>query len=125
VKGTLFMVAEKLVLDGEPEVAHCTTAFSDHMMKLQRDGIADPVEDDTVHPNPPRIIGWGIGRDVLDEGIALEGLLHKITPADIVGAGGVDDDVHQLADIENRSRLKVKAGDDSIFVGRRGGGDDL
>jgi hypothetical protein len=119
------MVAEKLVLDGEPEVARCTVAFSDHLMKLQRDGIADPVEDDTFHPNPPRIIGWGIGRDVLDEGIALEGLLHKITPAGIVGGGGVKNDVHQLVDIENRNRLKVKASDDSIFVGRRCGGDDL
>jgi hypothetical protein len=61
---------------------------------------------------------------MLDEGTALESLLHKITPAGVVG-GGVEGDVHQLADIEGRSCLKVKAGDDSIFVGRRGGGDDL
>jgi hypothetical protein len=62
-------------------------------MKFRRDGIADPVEDDTIHPNSPRFIGWGIGRDVLDEGVALEGLLHKVTPAGVVG-GGVEDDVH-------------------------------
>jgi hypothetical protein len=113
----LLTVAEKLVLDGEPDVARCTAVFPDHLMKLQRDGIANLVEDDTVHPNPPQIIGWGIGRDMLDEGIALEGLLHKITPAGVVGGGGVEDDVHQLADIKDRSSLKVKVVDDSIFVG--------
>jgi hypothetical protein len=53
VKGKLLMVAEKLVLDGEPEVARCTAVFPDHLMKLRRDGIVDLVEDDTVYPNPP------------------------------------------------------------------------
>jgi hypothetical protein len=53
VKGTLLTVAEKLVLDGEPEVARCIAAFSDHLVKIRRDGIADLVEDDVVHPNPP------------------------------------------------------------------------
>jgi hypothetical protein len=57
VKGTLLTVAEKLVLDGEPEVARYTAAFSDHLVKIRRDGVADSVEDDAVHPNPPRIIG--------------------------------------------------------------------
>jgi hypothetical protein len=45
VKGTLLTVAEKLVLDGEPEVAYCTAAFSDHLVKICRDGVADLVED--------------------------------------------------------------------------------
>jgi hypothetical protein len=45
VKGTLLTVAEKLVLDGEPEVAYCTAAFSDHLVKIYRDGVADLVED--------------------------------------------------------------------------------
>jgi hypothetical protein len=53
VKGTLLTVAEKLVLDGEPEVARCIAAFPDHLVKICRDGIADLVEDDVVHPNPP------------------------------------------------------------------------
>jgi hypothetical protein len=35
-------------------------------MKIRRDGVADPVEDNAVHPNPPRIIGWSVVRDVLD-----------------------------------------------------------
>jgi hypothetical protein len=60
---------------------------------------------------------------VLDQGVALYNLLHEITPADVVG--GVEDDIHQLADVEHYSRLKVKSGDDRVFVGRRGGGDEL
>jgi hypothetical protein len=44
-------------------------------------------------------------------------------PADVVG-GGVKDDVHQLADVEHCGRLKVKSGDDHVFVGQRGGGDE-
>jgi hypothetical protein len=62
VKGTLLTVAEKLVLDGEPEVARCTAAFLDHLVKIRRDGVADPVEYDVIHPNPPRIIGRSVVR---------------------------------------------------------------
>jgi hypothetical protein len=66
VKGMLLTVAEKLVLDGESEVPRCTAAFPDHLVKIRRDGVADPVEDDAVHPNPPWIIGRSVVRDVLD-----------------------------------------------------------
>jgi hypothetical protein len=63
VKSTLLTIIEKLVLDGEPEAAHRATAFPDHLVKIRRDGVADPVEDDVVLPNPPRIIGWSVVRD--------------------------------------------------------------
>jgi hypothetical protein len=35
MKSLLLMVAEKLILDGEPEVAYCAAAFSNHLMKLR------------------------------------------------------------------------------------------
>jgi tagatose-1,6-bisphosphate aldolase len=66
VKCTLLTATEKLVLDGEPEVARRATAFLDHLVKIRRDGVADPVEDDAVHLNSPRIIGRSIACDVLD-----------------------------------------------------------
>jgi hypothetical protein len=47
VKGTLLTIAEKLVLDDE--LACHTVTFSDHLVKIRRDGVADPVEDDVVH----------------------------------------------------------------------------
>jgi hypothetical protein len=53
VKSMLLMVIEKLVLDGEPEVVCHATMFSDHLVKIHRDGVVDPVEDDAVHLNPP------------------------------------------------------------------------
>jgi hypothetical protein len=71
VKSTLLTVTEKLVLDGEPEVARRAIAFPDHLVKIHRDGVADPVEDDAVHLNPPRIFGRSVVRDVLEQGIAL------------------------------------------------------
>jgi hypothetical protein len=71
VKGTLLTVAEKLVLDGELEVARYTAVFPDHLVKIHRDGVADPVEDDVVHSNPLRIIERSVVRDVLDQGVAL------------------------------------------------------
>jgi hypothetical protein len=71
VKSTLLTVTEKLVLDGKPEVTRRATAFPDHLVKIRRDGVADPVEDDAVHPNPPRIIGRSVIRDMLDQGVAL------------------------------------------------------
>jgi hypothetical protein len=67
----LLTVAEKLVLDGELEVVRCTAAFHDHLVKICRDGVADPVEDDAVHSNSPRIIGRSVVHDVLDQGVAL------------------------------------------------------
>jgi hypothetical protein len=66
VKSALLMVTEKLVLDGESDVAHCATAFSDHLVTIQREGVANLVEDDVVHPNPPRINGRSVIRDVLE-----------------------------------------------------------
>jgi hypothetical protein len=50
VKSTLLTVTKKLVLDGEPEVARCATTFSDHLVKIHRDGVVVVVEDDVVHP---------------------------------------------------------------------------
>jgi hypothetical protein len=49
----------------------CTATFLDHLLKIRRDGVADPIEDDAVHPSPPRIIGRSVVRDVLDQGVAL------------------------------------------------------
>jgi hypothetical protein len=54
----------------------------------------------------------------------LESLLHEITPAGVVGEGGVKSDVHQLADVEYCDRLMVKFGDDRVFVDRRDGRDE-
>jgi hypothetical protein len=66
VKSTVLTVTEKLVLNGEPEVSHHATAFPDHLVKIRRDGVAGPVEDDVVHPKPPRISGQSVIRDVLE-----------------------------------------------------------
>jgi hypothetical protein len=63
VKSTVLTVTKKLVLDGEPEMACRATTFPDHLVKIRRDGVADPVEDDVVHPNPP----WTSGRSVLHD----------------------------------------------------------
>jgi hypothetical protein len=38
-------------------------------------------------------------------------------PADVVGGGGLEDDIHQLADVEHYSHLKVKSDDDRVFIG--------
>jgi hypothetical protein len=32
-------------------VARRATAFPDHLVKIRRDGVADPVEDDAVTPS--------------------------------------------------------------------------
>jgi hypothetical protein len=71
VKSTMLTVTEKLVLDGELEVAHRATAFPNHLVKIRRDEVADPVEDDGVHQNPPQIGGWSVVRDVFEQGLAL------------------------------------------------------
>jgi hypothetical protein len=71
VKSMLLTVTEKLVLDGEPEVARRATVFLDHLVKIHRDGVTDPIEDDVVHLNLPRISGRSVIRDVLEQRVAL------------------------------------------------------
>jgi hypothetical protein len=66
VKSTVLTVTEKLVLDGELEVARRATTFLNHLVKIRQDGIANLVEADVVHPNPPRISGQSIVRGVLE-----------------------------------------------------------
>jgi hypothetical protein len=66
VKSTVLTVTEKLVLDGETKVARRATPFSDHLVKIRQDGVADPVEDDAVHPNPSWISGRSVVHDVLE-----------------------------------------------------------
>jgi hypothetical protein len=56
---------------------------------------------------------------MIDEGVVLNSLLHEVTPAGIVGGGGVKDDVHQLVDIEDRGRLKMEVSNDRVFVGQK------
>jgi hypothetical protein len=46
-------------------------------------------------------------------------------PTGVVGGERVEDDVHQLADVEHCGRLKVKFGDDPVFVGQIGSEDEL
>jgi hypothetical protein len=71
VKSMLLTVTEKLVLDGEQAVARHAPTFPDHLVKIHRDGVADPVDDDAIHPNPSRIIGRSLIHDVLEQGVAL------------------------------------------------------
>jgi hypothetical protein len=121
VKGALLAVTEKLVLDSEPQVARGGTTFPNHLMELRGDRVADPVEDDVVHPAPGRIDGRSNVRvDVVEEGVALEDHHHQVTSASVGGGGGVEDDVHKGADVEDGRCLEVKTDDDGLLIeGRR------
>jgi hypothetical protein len=121
VKGALLAVTEKLVLDSLPQMAHSGTTFLNHLMELWGDRVADPVEDDAVHPAPAQIGGRSDVRvDVVEEGVALEDHHHQVTPAGVGGGGGVEDDVHEGEDVESGCCLEVKTGDDSLLIGGRG-----
>jgi hypothetical protein len=120
VKGALLAVFEKLVLDSQPQVARSGTTFPNHLMELRGDRVADPIEDDAVHPAPARIGGRSDVRvDVVEEGIALEDHHHQVTPAGVGGGAGVEDDVHEGTDVEDGRCLEVKTGDDGLLIGRR------
>jgi hypothetical protein len=121
MKGALLAVTEKLVLDSEPQVARGGTTFLNHLMELWGDRVADPVEDDVVHPALARIGGRSVVRvDVVEEGVALEDHHHQVMPVGVGGGGGVEDDVHEGADVEDGRCLKVKTGDDGLLIGGRG-----
>jgi hypothetical protein len=57
---------------------------------------------------------------VVEEGVALEDHHHQVTPAGVVGGGGVEDDVHEGTDVEDGRCLEVKTGDDGLLIGGRG-----
>jgi hypothetical protein len=118
VKGALLAVTEKLVLDSESQVACGGTTFPNHLMELRGYRVADLVEDDAVHPAPAQIDGRSDVRvDMVEEGVALEDHHHQVTPASVGGGGGVEDDVHEGADVEDGRCLEVKTGDDSLLIG--------
>jgi hypothetical protein len=119
VKGALLAVSKKLVLDSQPQVARSDTTFSNHLMELRGDRVADPVEDNAVHPAPARIGGRSDVRvDVVEEGVALEDHHHQVTPAAVCGGAGVEDDVHEGTDVEDDRCLEVKIDDDGLLIGR-------
>jgi hypothetical protein len=96
------------------------TTFPDYLMELRGDWVADPVEDDAVHPALARIGGWSDVRvDVVKEGVALEDHHHQVTPAGIGGGAGVEDIIHKGTDVEDGRCLEVKTGDDGLLIGRR------
>jgi hypothetical protein len=89
-------------------------------MELQGDRVANPVEDDAVHLAPARIDGRSdIRVDMVEEGVALKDHHHQVTPAGVGGGGGVEDDVHEGADVEDGRCLEVKTGDDGLLIGGR------
>jgi hypothetical protein len=117
MKGALLTVTEKLVLDSEAQVARGGTTFPNHLMELRGDRVADPVEDDAVHPAPARIGGRSDVRvNVVKEGVALEDHHHQVKTD---CGGGVEDDVHEGADVEDDRCLEVKTGDDGVLIGGR------
>jgi hypothetical protein len=90
-------------------------------MELRGDRVADPVEDDVVHPVPARIGGRSDVRvDVVEEGVVLEDHHHQVTPAGVGGGAGVEDVVHEGTDVEDDRCLEVKTGDDGLLIGGRG-----
>jgi hypothetical protein len=115
VKGALLTITEKLVLDSEPQVARGGTTFPNHLMELRGDRVADPVEDDAVHPAPARIGGRSDVRvDVVEDHH------HQVTPAGVGGGAGVEDDVHEGTDVEDSRCLEVKTDDNGLLIGGRG-----
>jgi hypothetical protein len=81
-----------------------------------------PVEDDSIHPCPAWVVREGIARlNVVGEGVSCQGQHHVVTPPGVVGGCGVQNDVDERTDIQNRSRLDVDVGDDGVFIRRRVG----
>jgi hypothetical protein len=118
VKSTCLAIIEELVLGAEPHVSRSAVTFSNDLLKIRGDRVGEPAEDDDVHPGPPRIVGEGIiGLDVVGKGVSYQGHQHEITPEGVVRGRGVQNDVHQLANIRNCSRLDVEVADDGRVVG--------
>jgi hypothetical protein len=70
--------------------------------------VGEPAEDDGAHSSPHRVIRESVtGLDVVGEGVSRQGHQHEITPKGLVRGCGVQDDVHQLANVRNRRSLDV------------------
>jgi hypothetical protein len=66
VKSTCLTIIEKLVLQGEPQVARARTTLSSDLLKIDSDRVCGPAEDNNVHPGPRKIVGEGvIGENVV------------------------------------------------------------
>jgi hypothetical protein len=84
VKHACFTVADELVLDRVPDLAHGDAVLLGDGLMLAGDHAKDPGKDDCLHAVPGRVIdGRGIRKDMVGESIALQGEQNLITLAGI------------------------------------------
>jgi hypothetical protein len=95
-----------------------TATLPNDLLRIGSDRVGEPVEDDSVHLGPRRIVSEGIvGEDMVGEGVPCQGHQHQVTLDGIAGGCTVQHDVHQLANVWYRRCLNVEVGDECRVVG--------
>lgn len=64
-------VTKELLRKAEPQVLCSAATFSDDLLKTRGDRVGEPIEDDSVHPDPIGIVWEGdFGLDLVGEGVS-------------------------------------------------------
>jgi hypothetical protein len=113
VKSMCLAIIEELVLQVLPYVACGVATLPNDLLKISCDCVGEPVEDDSVHPSPRRIIGERVvGEDMVSQGVLCQGYQHQVTLDGVVGGHSVQHNVHQLVNVCYRCCLNVEVGDE-------------
>jgi hypothetical protein len=95
VEGTSLVVAEELLLKGNPELLSSVVACASALLEVNGDGAKNPRQDHVVHPTLVGVIeGRSIGGDVVIECVALEHQRHKVAPMRVLSGHDAKDDGH-------------------------------
>jgi hypothetical protein len=106
------VVAEELLLEGNPKQLNSAIAVMGGLLEVDGDGAEQPRQDHVVHPAPVGVIeGRSVGGDVVVEGVALECQQHEVTPSRVLGGCDAEDDGHQGSDVLDADSLSMEVAD--------------
>jgi hypothetical protein len=94
-KGTSFVIAEELLLDGQPGTTRSTTRGASRLHQLGGECAQHPGQHDRIHAPPGWCGGAGVGENMVGEGVPHEGKQNKITLAFVVGRKGIQNHGHK------------------------------
>jgi hypothetical protein len=82
------LVAEELLLNGNPSLTSCVTSLMEDVLKLDYDRIKETKEDDIIHLPPIGKGRGGVGGDVVVKGVSLQLQRYEVTTTHIVDGEG-------------------------------------
>jgi hypothetical protein len=122
VEGACLVVAEELLLEGNPKLLSGAVAGTSGLLEVDADGAEQPRQDHAIHLVLVGVVeGRNVGGDVVIESVALERQQHEVASTRVLGGRDVEDDGHQGPDVLDADSLSVEVADGGLERANCGG----